>query len=101
MKNLESVIDAQALNQRFNHYDVKVVMVPFEHVRMLGKALDQQRTSISADRNLTNEGKAASLDKARATTRAAVSEWNESRLKNIRRGFAGAEGGADGEYRHA
>jgi hypothetical protein len=83
MTTIEEFIDTQARNQRLAHYDVKVAMVPFEHPRMLVRGYRQQKSAISADRNLTNEGKAAALDKARTTTRAAISEWKESRLKNI------------------
>src|SRR5882672_1758816 len=41
------------------------------------------RATISSDRNLTNEGKAAAVDKAKATTREAISAWHEPSLKNI------------------
>jgi hypothetical protein len=83
MTKLEMVLDAQARGQRFAHYDIKVVMVPHEHVRMLSKGYQQQKATITGDRNLTNDGKAAALDKARATTRAAITEWHATRLKNI------------------
>jgi hypothetical protein len=83
MKRLNLIIDTEARNQRFKHRDVKTEMVPFEHVRMLSQAHHKQVETISTDRNLTNEGKANAIEKARATTRAAISEWHEQRLKNI------------------
>src|SRR5258706_15708369 len=83
MSKLEAVLDAQERNQRFARYDIKVVMVPHEHVRNLSKGYHQQKAAITADTNLTNEGKASAIEKAKATTRTAINEWHATRLKNI------------------
>lgn len=83
MKKLSLIIDTQARMQRFKHRDVKTEMVPFEHVRRLVESHHKQADAIKADPHLTSEGKTAALEKARATTRAAIKEWHEQRLKNI------------------
>lgn len=46
---------------------------------MLVKKFHQQRDAIAADRHLTNEGKAAAIEKARTTAHAAIAEWNAQR----------------------
>ena len=83
MTKYDEWLDTQSRNQRFLHYDVKVVMVPFEHGRMLSNTRAKQRAAIAADRHLTNEGKTAADNKSKETARAAFSEWNEERLRNI------------------
>lgn len=83
MKKLNIAIDTQARNQRFKHRDIKIEMVPFEHVRMLSDSFHKQADAIRADPHLTSEGKTAALEKARTKTRTAISEWHEQRLKNI------------------
>src|SRR4051794_37411386 len=83
MSIIDDILDTQRRNQRFAHYDLETVLVPFEHVRMLSNGLRQQKATIAADRNLTNEGKTAAVEKARTTTQAAITEWHEKRLQNI------------------
>ncbi len=83
MSIIDQILDTHRRNQRFAHYDIDTVLVPFEHVRMLDSSLRQQKAAIAADRNLTNEGKQAALEKARAATRAAITEWNERRQSDI------------------
>jgi hypothetical protein len=83
MKKLNLILDTQARTQRFKHRDVRTEMVPFEHVRMLSESFHKQADAIRTDPHLTGEGKTAALEKARAKTRAAISEWHEQRLKNI------------------
>jgi len=83
MTKLNEVIDAQALNQRFRHYDVKVVMVPFGHLKMLSDGHRKRRAEIADDKHLTKEGKVAALAKTQTATRDAIEEWHQERLKNI------------------
>ena len=79
MSRTDELLDTQARNQRFMHYDIDVVMVPFGHVRMLVKKHHQQQDAIKADPHLTSEGKIAAVDKARSTTRASFGEWHAQR----------------------
>lgn len=83
MKKLTLLLDTQARTQRFKHRDVKTEMVPFEHVRMLSESFHKQADTIRTDPHLTSDGKTAALEKLRAKTRAAISEWHEQRLKSI------------------
>ena len=83
MNKFRLVLDTQRRNLRLAQYDQDTVMVPFDHLDALVDAFHQQKATISGDRNLTNEGKAAALDKARATTREAINAWHEPRLKGI------------------
>jgi hypothetical protein len=83
MRRLPIIVDTQARTQRFKHRDVKTEMVPFQHVLMLSQALEKQEASIMTDRNLSNDGKDTAIKKVRATTRTAITEWHEQRLKNI------------------
>lgn len=83
MSKTDELIDTQARNQRFMHYDTNVVMVPFGHVRMLVRKHHQQQDAIKADPHLTSEGKVAAVDKARAATRASIGEWHAQRDKDL------------------
>jgi hypothetical protein len=85
MSKLEEVYASQVRNQehRFVRYDLGTVLVPFEHLRMLSRTFHQQRTQIAQDRLLTNEGKTAALEQARASTRKAIEDWHAERLRNI------------------
>jgi hypothetical protein len=83
MTKLDELLDTQARNQRFRHYDVAVVLVPFGHLRMLSDGHHKRRAEVANDKHLTTEGKVAALAKAQAATRAAIDEWHQSRLKNI------------------
>jgi hypothetical protein len=83
MNKFKLVLDTQRRNLRLAQYDQDTVMVPFDHLDAIVEAFHQQKATISSDRNLTNEGKAAALDKARITTREAISAWHEARLKGI------------------
>ena len=80
---LDLHLDTQARNHRFKHYNIDEVLVPSEHVRSLHNGFHKQRETILADRNLTDEGKANAIAKARATTHAAISEFHDERMKNI------------------
>ena len=83
MNIIDQILDTHRRNQRFSHYDLDTVLVPFEHVRMLDRSLREQKAAIAADRNLTNEGKQAALEKAREKARAAIAEWNDERQKKL------------------
>ena len=71
MSKLEEVLDSLARNERFGRYDIGVVMVPHEHVRMLQRKYFEQKAAISADRRLTNDGKELAVEEARAKRDAA------------------------------
>jgi hypothetical protein len=83
MTKLESVLDSLTRNQRFAHYDLAVVMVPFEHVRMLDRKYREQKAMITADPHLTNDGKQAAATAARQARDKAIAEWHETRLKGL------------------
>jgi hypothetical protein len=83
MTKTELQIDTITRNYRFVHYKADDVMGPCEHVLKLTDEFRQQREAISADRNLTTEGKTAAMEKVRETTRTAINEWRDARLKNI------------------
>jgi hypothetical protein len=80
---IDDVYDALRLNQRFTHYDFETVMVPFEHARALVRQREQQRAAIAADRRLTDEGKVDAEAKAREKARAAITAWNNERMKAL------------------
>lgn len=83
MSLIDDILDTQRRNQRFTHYDLETVMVPFEHVRMLSKTYHDKKAAIATDRHLTNEGKNEATAKAKAVRDATIKEWDEQRRKNI------------------
>lgn len=83
MKQLDLHLDTQERNHRFAHHDIKVEMVPYQHLRMLQRTYFEQKAAIAVDRHLTDDGKKAATDKAKATRDAAMEEWNTQRLKNF------------------
>lgn len=101
MSKLDEVYDSLARNVRFRHYDIKVVIVPHEHARMLNRKYFDQKAAISADRRLINEGKDAAIRKGqgeagRGDQRVARRTRQEHRCRS-----AATTGGADHTDRHA
>jgi hypothetical protein len=84
MSDLDLHFDTQRRgHQGLQQYDINVVLVPFEHLRMLSQRHEKRRVEVIADRRLTNDGKADAIEKSRAETRAAIREWHEGRLKSL------------------